>query len=281
MTVTDGLRWQATDPVRARSLSDARLQLHYAVQFAAGLGISYLEHEPDDGHTNLGWNAELGALVSRSVPGSGAVAIGIRLRDLMVLVMRDGAATDRLPLGGITLSEAHERLGGALGRAGLDRGRYTLERHYELPAHPVATGGAFGTDDVAAFDQLARWFANAAIALGRVAGEVRGASEVRVWPHHFDIATLVSYGGGASTGAGLEPGDGYYDEPYFYVNARPQPKAERLSARLAGHGRWHTKDWIGAVLRGSDVTGDGAAQERQVSAFLASALEACRGLVGA
>ena len=281
MTVTDPLRWQATDPVRAGSLSDARLQLHYAVQFAAALGISYLEHGPDDGHTNLGWNAELGALVSRSATGSGAVAIGIRVRDLTVLVMRDGALTDQFPLGGLTFAAAGVRMGAALSSAGLDEGRYTLERHYELPVHAVATGGAFGTDDVAAFGELARWFANAAIALGRVAEEVPGATEVRVWPHHFDIATLVRYGGDASTGAGLEPGDGYYDEPYFYVNAHPQPSAERLSARLAGNGRWHTKDWIGAVLRGSDVTGNEAAQERQVNAFLDSALAACRGLVGA
>ena len=186
---------------------------------------------------------------------------------------------DRIGLAGLTVAMALERVRAALGEAGLDGARYTLARHYELSRHGLAVGTAFGSDVAAGLDELARWFGNAAIALGRIPRDVAGASEVRVWPHHFDIATLVSYPGGASTGAGLAPGDVYYGEPYFYVNAYPFPGTDRLTASLAGGGRWHTQEWIGAVLPGSYVTGDAAAQEAQVRAFLDSALEACRALV--
>lgn len=269
--------WQATSPARTKSLSDARLQLHYAAQFGTALGISYLDHAADDSHTNLGWDAGHGALVSRAAKG---VAVGVRVADLTLLVLRDGKVAANIPLHAKTIEGATAELAKAFGAAGLDASRYTLKRHYELPAHPIAAGGKFNASDTGAFQELARWLGNASVALERIAATVPGASDVRLWPHHFDIATLVTFSADASTGAGLEMGDQYYDEPYFYVNARPEPKREQLPAKLAGNGSWHTHEWIGAVLPGSRVSGEAPAQEAQVRAFLDSALDACRKLVG-
>ena len=280
MTAVSPSHWRPIDAGRAQSLSDARLQLHYAAQFAAAIGISYLEREADDGHTNLGWDATLGALMSRAARGTaGEVAVGVRASDLTLVVTREGNVMDELALDGLTIEAAFEQVRSAIGPRGLDGTRYTLARHYELPPHSLATGAQFGVDEAADFGEIGGWFGNAAIALGRIAHDTPGTSEVRVWPHHFDIGTLVSYGGGASTGAGLSPGDGYYDEPYFYVNAYPSPQVDRLTAQLAGGGQWHTHEWIGAVLPGSRVRGDAMAQEGQVRAFLDSALESCRALV--
>lgn len=273
--------WSATAPDRARGLVDARLHLHYAAQFATAFGISYLRHEPDDSHTNLGWDVALYALVSHAATGArGLVRVGVQARTLDVVIVRDGAIVRNVALPGLTIEAAAERIRASLGDEGFDAQRYTLDRHYDLPAHPLAGGAPFRADK-AALDELARWFGNAAIALGRVAREAKGASEVRVWPHHFDIATLVSHPGGTANGVGLEPGDAYYAEPYYYVNASPQPRAEQATATLDGGGMWHTDEWVGAVLPGSRVSGDAAAQQAQVRAFLDSALAACRTMVGA
>ncbi len=273
-------RWQHTTPARAAALGDARRQAHHAAQFATALGISYLRPEADDSHTNLGWNDVLGALESRAVTArSGAVAVGLRIADLTLLVLRDGAAVATIPLNGKTIVGASDALITALAAEGLEAGRFTLARHYEIPAHAVASGASFTTADADALAELARWFGNASLELERVARTVAGASEVRLWPHHFDIATLVTIGRDASTGAGMVGGDHYYDEPYFYVNAHPQPRKEQLTASLAGGGSWHTHEWIGAVLPASRVTGDAEAQAAQVRSFLDSALAAARQLV--
>ena len=40
--------WAALNPSRVKQLTDARLQVHYAAQFAAAVGISYLTARPDD-----------------------------------------------------------------------------------------------------------------------------------------------------------------------------------------------------------------------------------------
>jgi len=280
MNASDGSAWHATDPAAARSLTDARLQLHYAAQFGAALGISYLEKQADDSHTNLGWNGALGALVSRGASGKGGlVSVGIRVEDLTLLVVRDGAVAAAIPLGGWTIAGATDALRAALAREGLDPGRYTLARHYAIPPHPVASGAPFNAGATGAFAEMARWFGNAAIALARVAAETAGASDVRLWPHHFDIATLVTVRPGATTGAGMSAGDVYYAEPYFYVNAQPEPRPEQLTDPLAGGGSWHTHEWIGAVLPGSRVAGDAHAQEAQVRACLDAAVAACRRLV--
>ena len=58
-----------------------------------------------------------------------------------------------------------------------------------------------------------------------MAEERADGSPVRCWPHHFDIATLLTIAPGQTIGVGLEPGDGYYDEPYWYVNQYPAPSA--------------------------------------------------------
>ncbi|MEP6619799.1 MAG: hypothetical protein ABJE47_10800 [bacterium] len=274
--------WKATDARQALRLADARLQLHHAAQFGTALGISYLPKEPDDSHTNLGWIADLGALMSHEVRGeAGAVALGVRARDLSLLVTRNGTVVSTIALHGITNVAATQALLPVLAAEGLDPARFILARHYDLPQHAVANGAPYDALQHESFRALGDWLGNASIELERVARTVPQASGVRLWPHHFDIATLVSVGPGASTGAGLALGDGYYDEPYFYVNAHPQPQLAQLTDPLAGGGTWHTHDWIGAVLPGSRVTGDAAAQQAQARAYLDASLAACRKLVSA
>ena len=272
--------WRATKPDDAQLLTDARLQLHHAVQFGTAMGVSYLRGEADDSHTNLGWDAGLGALMARGVAGTrGTVAVGLRVEDLTLMVTRDGSPVTMLPLDGLTIAAAADATLAQLSDEGLDTTKFTLTRHFDIPAHPVARGAAFDATDQAAFAEISGWFRNADLELQRIAKDVPGATAVRVWPHHFDIATLVTIGAGASTGVGMVPGDGYYDEPYFYVNAYPQPQIDQLTDALAGDGSWHTREWIGAVLPGSRVSGDAAAQQAQVRAFLDASLKACRALV--
>jgi hypothetical protein len=70
----------------------------------------------------------------------------------------------------------------------------------------------------------------------------------------------------------MEPGDAYYDEPYWYASVYPAPRADAPRAALDGGGVWHTRDWIGAVLPGSRLSD--SEQPAQVAAFLDSALGA-------
>ena len=47
-------------------LTDTRLQLHWAIQLLTAAADATLEHAEDDSHSNLGWDADQGTLVTRS-----------------------------------------------------------------------------------------------------------------------------------------------------------------------------------------------------------------------
>jgi hypothetical protein len=271
--------WRTLHATMSVELTDSRLQLHYAAQFATALGISYLAPRADDSHTNLGWDARHEALTSREVRApSHAVQVAVRPSDLTLLVLLDGSIGHTVPFHGSSIGQIETALRETLASAGLDARRFTLKRHYELPHHPVGNGELFDARKANHFAELASWYSNGALAMQELANRIGGA-EVRCWPHHFDIATLARFGPSRSSGAGMLPGDEMYPEPYFYVNAYPAPANETVGMMLNGKGTWNTDGWFGAVLTGSRVTQNPSAQEEQVRAFLDSAYAACSALV--
>jgi hypothetical protein len=272
--------WQPVRPEDAAKLTDCRLQLHHAAQFGAAAGISFLEHRPDESHTNLEWVPSLAGLFSRVIPTGRPFRIGARPSKFALLIVTDdNQPIAEYKLHGRTITDATEWIRSQIKPLGADPTRYTLRRDYEIPSHQVAFGESFDASAPTLFEELSKWFSNAATLLGSVVRKTRGASEVRCWPQHFDLATLIKVAPGRTIGMGLEPGDDFYDEPYFYLNMRPQPAASRAQSRpLWGNGTWHTNEWVGPVLPGSRF-GAASAQERQVREFLDSAIAACRALV--
>lgn len=272
--------WQPVRPEEAAKLIDSRLQLHHAAQFGAAAGISFLPHLPDDSHTNLQWVPALGGLFSRVIPARTPFRVGVRPVKLAVLMItNENRLIAEYRLHGRTIVETRDWIRSQIKLLGADGSRYTLARDYEIPKHDVMYGEAFDASDSSHFEELSKWFANAAALLGSVTRSSLVASEIRCWPRDFDIATLIEVAPGRVIGVGLEPGDDYYDEPYFYVSMRPQPVASRTWSRpLWGGGSWHTFEWVGAVLPGSRL-GAASSQERQIREFLDSALSASRTLL--
>src|SRR5207245_11690866 len=93
-----------------------------------------------------------------------------------------------------------------------------------VPARGIYQGAQYGPAGLtAALAVRAAWFSNAGLSLGSIQRQMLGrqlaASPVRCWPHHFDLATLTTLPARNAdatgyVGAGLSPGDEYYDEPY-------------------------------------------------------------------
>jgi hypothetical protein len=276
--------WHDVDPAIAHALVGARRQAHHAAQLATAVAISYLPKRSDDSHTNLEWLPSLDALASHAIPTSTPFRIAVRLQPLSLLLLDvSNAVMASRQLHGQTIQAAYEWLREMLPQVHADPERLTLSRHYTIPSHPVDDGGSFDASDGRAFSELARWYGNASIVLEALARRTPTASEVRCWPHHFDIATLLEVEPARGSnyahtvGVGMEPGDNYYAEPYFYVNMYPAPSATRVTAPLDGGGSWHTYEWIGAVLPGSHLST--VNQREQIERFIRSAVQACTELV--
>jgi hypothetical protein len=271
--------WRPLRIEKATSLVDARLQLHHAAQLATALGISYLPKKADDSHTNLQWIGGLSALVSNAVSGSNAVRIGVSAAPLALLVLVNDSPRANLPLDGRTVAEAADWVREHLATLGLDAAKYTLAKHYTIPTHAVDGGAQFDTTDSEAFEQLAAWYSDGAMVLGELVAKMPHAAPVRCWPHHFDIATVIEVSPGKTINVGMEPGDVYYAQPYYYASAYPPPHGDLPRRPLAGNGRWHTHEWVGAVLPGSEI--QTAHQHRQIEAFIDSAVRAASALLAA
>jgi hypothetical protein len=206
----------------------------------------------------------------------GGTCLSLKIADLTLVLHSDERAIQSFSLDGRTDAQARQWLGEQLGARGLDARALDTSSPYEMPAHAVTKGGAYGVEDVAdALVELAAWFANAEHSLVRVQRQMIGrkltVSDVRCWPHHFDLATLISFSTRGTdvtgyVGAGLSPGDEYYDEPYFYVSVYPEPDSASLP-RLPKLGHWHTYEFTAAVAPAHQIVAANN-QEDEVDEFL-------------
>jgi hypothetical protein len=268
-------------------LLDAWRQLHYAGQVASEVGKAWAVAQADDSHSSLGW--EDGRLFGVWVPAVRRLRAALRARDLeLALVDEKGAVLARHALHGAKLDETMAWMRNAAERAaGLPPRRVAVPAP-DLPPHRVAEGAAFSVDP-ATGAELARLLEGANTVLCEVANELRGGP-VRVWPHHFDMATLalVEERAGAATktiGVGLAPPDAIAASGYWYVSPWAQQELATASRWPAlAHGRWIDR---GGALRMAALPLDelaavdgGAERRAAVADFLSAAVEACRANLG-
>ena len=207
-----------------KSLSDTRIQLHWAAQLLSAAADAKIEKAADDSHSNLGWNPTTKCLEGR---------VGCNL-DVENFSVQYGG--DSFELSGTTLAEAADWLSNKLG------GEVKF-RDYDMPEHAVQTGAAFSPNKnhLAA---IAQWFTFGQTVLA-------GNGELRVWPHHLDMGFWSpSEIEGKSIGGGLSPGDAHFDQPYIYVNPYGVDKPDSLPELEQGH--WITQ-WFGAVLTAEEL----------------------------
>lgn len=269
-------RWKNLGTTAPAELKGTRLETHHALQLVAiGVGRSLLPAAADDSHTALTWDAEgelwWGGDLGKANRAAAGLRAGLRPADLMLRVDDQG-----LPLAGKTLQEGLEWLRRTLAQRGLDGQRVSLDSHYEIPSHPVGGGASFGAPGKAAAE-LAAYYNNAHGLLAALAQSRGGEAPILTWPHHFDHAILLQSGQrgeeSCSIGVGLSPGDGSYDQPYFYVTPWPKPASDDLPPLPYGH--WRREGFFGAILTATELLeGDGAGQEQRARAYLEAALAA-------
>jgi hypothetical protein len=275
--------WKPLGKVSPLRLVEARLALHHAVQLVAAVGRGLVPPRPDDGHTSLEWQTGLHGLLGQEVPGMRTWRAALRPRDLTLLLIVDGGIVWPRDLAGRARDEAFAWLEEKALDLGAPHGRLAPHVPYALPEHPVGKGGRFALPGDDSLAEVGRWIADGDALLREVASGWPGSSPVRVWPHHFDVGSVLPLGAGggedaASMGAGLSPGDEGIAEPYLYVTPWPPPEAGEALPELPAGGRWHREGWVGAVLTGSEIVAGGAgeAQAARARAFLEGAVSVLR-----
>lgn len=254
--------WSTLGRQAPTALTRARHLAQHAVQWATKAARANLAAAPDDSHSSLAWDGECAALMSQPLPASGAeVRIGLRVAALELIVVRGDVVLDTYMLEGRTDTMTGVWFDSALRALGL-KPASSVTLPYAPPHRPVAKRAPYGRGaEAAALEELARWFGAAAEVLADVkvkyAGLNPGPSPVLCWPHHFDIATVVSLEEGPpeaarAIGIGISPGDEFYPQPYAYVSPSPHFDIAGLpDAPPPGH--WHTQGFVAAVATGEEI----------------------------
>ncbi len=241
---TDYLRVPPTLPA-ARAMAHAAAQLLYRAAAANNVPLA------GDEHSNLGWDGDQGAFATRMLANEDLL-LSLSLAPLVLCL---GEA--QLPLVGVSQADACAWLDGQLVATGL-RPASTADIPYNLPDE-VLTIDTF--QDIEGLADLAAWYTLACTVLQELETDLRSTcpavSEVRSWPHHFDIAIYAALEEGdpeeaRGIGVGMSPGDESYDEPYFYINPWPHIDIAALPAPITP-GHWHTKGFVGSVATASEI----------------------------
>ncbi len=273
-------------------LIDARRTLHWAMAAASAPGKQLIPARPDASEQSLVWDGERSAFRQGSIAGVHETFRSALVLDPPALAVFDkaGDALASHPLAGQTLDEVYAwlavevetRIERPLEKP-LERPAPDQPEETEMPDAAVAHGETFRFDHDGP-TELARWFAFGAALFEEVRAGDRQAGEVLLWPHHFDLATLITLEGegesAKTVGVGLSPGDAGRPLPYFYVNAWPTPKDPELPSLPSG-GFWNTEGWFGAVLDAEQIQALETAEQQTAAArnFLTVAIDACRVLV--
>ena len=248
--------WSMLGGKAPAALVKARTIAHHAAQWPTRAARANLTAVPDDSHSSLTWDNSRSTLFSQPLPTDGAdVRVGVRVAGPALIIMRGAVVLDTYELAGRRESMVGVWLDSALRALGL-KPASSVTLPYTIPFHPVARGSSYSfSGEFDAFEELARWFAAAEDMLedarAGYAGLVPGPGAIRLWPHHFDIATLVGLEpvNGETTrsvGIGVSLGDHYYPQPYVYVSPWPHLDAKALPD-LPPPGIWHTQGFVGAV----------------------------------
>jgi hypothetical protein len=284
-----------TGKIKPHELTESRLQLHYAIQFIAATGAALAEPLPDYSHTSLDWNPGLAVFLGAPIHAATPFRVALNpvtLTSILLDSKQEAIAT--FPLQQKTLVDAMSWHQGEISKLGADASKIEFLAYPpdDFPDHPLAHGEVFPgeryADESSQIEagrrKLTDYYANTHRLLQELVDGSEDASPIHIWPHHFDMAVLISLSGKKggepmTIGVGMSPGDKSYNEPYWYVSPYPYPDTANLPS-LAGHGFWHTEHWVGAVLTASNLTQDSAAaQEEQVRAFFQSALDASEALL--
>jgi len=267
-----------------QQLKEARLQLHQAAQLLAALGISYLDRKADDSHTNMAWNTSIQALQGYTFGPQKKLSLALNFPDLEYRFY-DNEHVEIFSLDGKKDADALIWLKQLLDRKGLNVTAFTNKKHYEIPETDQSRGEAYNLFVPGAFKSMADQFDMAQNVLTSITQKNEDTSSIRCWPHHFDLAMLITLEKNddpqlmKSVGIGLSPGDDSYDQPYYYVSPWPYPDKSLLNNNaLPANGFWHTTGFISAILLAPSLD-KSTAEEKDIVNFLETAIQICKRII--
>ena len=118
--------------LRIQELKNARLQLHQTAQLLAAAGISFLEKQADDSHTNLQWKSELQSFVRSGFGPQGKHKVALNIPELKYHLFENDDSLAEFTLNGKTEANAVDWFKEVLQEKGIDISLFTMKKINEF-----------------------------------------------------------------------------------------------------------------------------------------------------
>lgn len=250
--------WYQLRSTNLEALADMRDQVHVAIQNVALIGRQYLPKSKEDENATLSWIPGLWRMAGKWIDDN-SFRSSLSLRDFHLYLV-DGKLNivDELKLHGANFKETMLWLERNIGAHDLGHKSLSIELPYDFDLLKVKGSQPFIEFDERQYEDFGGFYHNAFIVCQDIKSAHKNTSEIKIWPHHFDLATMITLidigdpSLNTSVSVGFSPGDAQHPEPYFYVNSWPHANAQNLGALPQGS-FWNTNGWVGGVLPISSV----------------------------
>ncbi|AWV98371.1 hypothetical protein DJ013_09380 [Arcticibacterium luteifluviistationis] len=223
--------------------------IHLAAQYLAAAGKSFLSSLDDDSQSNLAWNAKTISLESRDLGNGMKLTFSLENGFLTWL-----GTEEKLDLKTHSHQEILTWLTGTSTAMALEK-TYAYAVSYELDYPPIESNYKYSFE-TADSKVIAEKFTLAQKGMESFLKTNNLTSEIRVWPHHFDIGIYTNLSDKLFLGAGLAIPDSLESDLYFYASGYNDGSVivtknlPKLSV-----GSWHP-DWNGGTLKSKGVSED-------------------------
>ncbi len=228
------------------------IEVHKIIQYLAATANSFLPKKKDDSHTNLKSLTGCGCLTTRPLNTNGDV-LAFSYSSFSIEWWIGGFDKIKFPLEGKT----HKEVLDWIEKQAIENGisfPFTYEMHYTLPYEPITDEYIFHLENMPRLGEIMHYRIMAHLALEDALQEFTPHSEIRVWPHHFDIASLYTFNKrrGHVIGLGMSIPDEVSSNFYLYVKGYAGEQSVNVDT-ITGltNGHWDTK-FQGAVLELDD-----------------------------
>ncbi|MEM9000776.1 MAG: hypothetical protein AAGB24_10975 [Bacteroidota bacterium] len=233
-------------------------QVHFATQYLAMAGKSFLVPKQDDSHTNVGFNTLNQCFETWPINDAGTK---LNL-DLNAFALKwTGNSQTMIVLDGKTHDEVVKILSESSKRVGMAQA-YQFDLHYELP---FSWNGkyTFELKNSDVLNEISRLRTLANSVLHTFLDQERLTAHIRIWPHHFDTGAFVVLNtiSGKSVGLGMATPDTMVDDHYFYFSGyQGHDSIATSNFKNLSLGDWKNEGFKGAILPASNVSGAQAVQ---------------------
>ena len=263
-------------PVEQELLDRFELNIHHAAQWIARFGQSYLDHEADESHPTMVWNAAQQKLIGRLTSGAVAVRIAVDVAAMQLQFLDQNLnILHALDIVGQESDAIEKWLQSNIQIVGLEAKSLAQMPYNDMPPAP---SDQFEASDLRTAQAWMAHRTNANWHLAHIRAELALESEINIWPHHFDTGVYFSLKsqaaeGDKAIGIGWAVSDTIVPENYWYVYAWAAKKElayDRLKPLSVGAWYMIPEGWKGAALPLSNITAiaDAVAQKELVNTFL-------------